>query len=127
MNAKKIFTIISEVLLLYVFLIICFRVYALFSTYSLQSNLNAEWGGYEEDLRVTLTWIILCIVAAVADFAAMILILLPLIAPLSEKINSSIAAHRDARAKAHAEKKAADKQRRIEELQSELDDLKKND
>lgn len=41
--------------------------------------------------------------------------------------NEKMKAHREARAAAHAQKVEADKQRRIEELQSELEELKKDE
>ena len=64
--------------------------------------------------------------AALATLAAMIIIAIkdfPVFQPLLAKLN----AKRDARKQAKAEKAEADKQARIEQLQSELEQLKKDE
>lgn len=69
---------------------------------------------------------IFALLAALATLAAMILIALkdfPVFKPMLDKL----AAKRDMRKQAKAEKAVADKQARIERLQSELDELKKDE
>ncbi len=81
---------------------------------------------YRGNIAIALSYGIPALLAALATLAAMVLIALkdfPVFKPLLDKL----AAKRDARKQAKAEKAAADKQARIERLQSELDALKKDE
>lgn len=80
----------------------------------------------EISTRQVLFATLLYLPAAIADFTSIVLIAvfpLPGIKPLVEKVQ----ARREARFAARAEKAEADKQKRIEELQAELDELKKDE
>ncbi len=85
---------------------------------------------YRENIATALSYGIPALIAALATLAAMVLIALkdfPVFKPLLEKHAAKRTARKQANEVAKAEKAAADKQERIERLQSELDALKKDE
>lgn len=85
---------------------------------------------YDGNLSIILSYSIPTLIAAVAVLAAMIIIAVkefPAIKQRIEKINAKYAAKKEQRAAAKAEQAATAKQERIEMLQAELDELKKDE
>lgn len=128
-------TIVIEFLLLFVFcvalisgIVFCDYAAGVTKTYK---ELGQELGDsfVKESLqyiRKALSYGIPCLLAAAATLASIVIIAIkdfPCFKPLLDKLH----AKREAHAVAKAEKAEADKQARIERLQSELDELNKNE
>lgn len=83
-----------------------------------------------QNLNTQIIYFVFTLLAALATLAAMILVALkdfPVFKPLLDKLAAKRADRKQANDTAKAEKAAADKQARIERLQSELDELKKDE
>lgn len=135
-------TIIIEVLLLFVFCVAlaCAIKILIFSTNMLymidyannvlqyeNDNLRIEYiASLNEQYNTALSYGIPAIFAAVADLAAMVIIAIkdfPVFKPLVDKFK----AHKEQRDAAKAKQAEIAKQERINELQAELDELKKDE
>lgn len=142
-------TIVIEVLLSFIFVVLAYLFISYlinavqnfsFADNWLKSNLESGYDGEsvlneaeiikEAATRQILFATLLYLPAVLADLAAMIIIAihpLPGFKPLVEKYSKWSSSRKEAREAERAEKAEADKQRRIEELQAELDALKKDE
>lgn len=85
---------------------------------------------YNLHLATTLSYGIPALIAALSTLAAMVIIAIkdfPVFKPLVDKFNAKRAAHNEQRAAVKAEQAEEAKQARIEQLQAELDELKKDE
>lgn len=126
--------IIVEVLLLFVFCVVlaCAIEILIYATdaANLIKFYNSEnikvSSALNESYHTALSYGIPALFAAVADLAAMVIIAIkdfPVFKPLVDKLNAKRAARKEQR----AEQAAIAKQDRIEKLQAELDELKKDE
>lgn len=123
-------TIICEILIVIGFIMLliwCIRSFVLCGQYAEIIDYDASQGIVDQDIinwyHETLTYGLLTLFAAILDFSAIVFVAifpLPGIKPLVKRVQ----AKREARANLRAEKAEADKQKRIEELQAELNELK---
>lgn len=134
-------TIIVEILLLFVFCVamagaIKILNYAVSCAKMLDLANKINFGdefsrnqfitNYKEQFHTALSYGVPALFAAVADLAAMVIIAIkdfPCFKPLVDKFK----AYNEQRATAKAEQAATAKQERIEKLQAELDELKKDE
>lgn len=124
--------VIETFLLLTVILLICCGAFLF--RYAEDLKLSIRLSGADEmvieRLNETLSLGILTIIFSFANLAAMALIAVqnfPCFKPLLDKLKAKHDAQKAAKETAAAEKAEADKQARIEKLQAELDELKKDE
>lgn len=121
-------TIIFELLHMFVLgLLIYFSVvyWQVFANYIEYNIVNSPYPSDVKAFYQVLTYVIILTLGCIAEITAMILIAikdLPVFKPIVDKYN----AHKQARLVAQAEKSEQQKQARIEKLQAELDELKKD-
>lgn len=122
-------TIIIEVLLLFVTAVLayfCVTYWTGVNTYIKHNLINEQ---HLESFRQILTFAIFITIGLLSALAAIILIAIkdfPIFQPLVEKAKAKSNARKQSKEQTKAARTEANKQARIEQLQAELDELKKD-
>lgn len=130
-------TIVIEILLSFILSILIlfafleFRgIYYNFQAIKYLESMGQEYIDFSDSTRQFAIYGSLAVLASLATIAVMVLIAIkdfPVFKPLVDKFNAKRAAHKEQREAIKAEQAEAAKQARIEQLQAELDELKKDE